>query len=212
MDNAVALVQAYLQVNGYFTVAEYPVLDVNAHGMARSVTDWDILGFRLPGAGRELRLPHRHREIGTASYEPDPTLLGPTDQPDLVVGEVKRGRAHFNPPAHRPVVLAAALMRFGCCQVKQAQGIARDLLASGRVDLDSGYSVRMVAFGAPPGRSVSHAWLAISMHHIVGFLRSYLQDHWSVLRHVQLSNPAFDILSLLQRADMPHDGDEDGAS
>jgi hypothetical protein len=25
MDNAVALVQAYLHVNGYFTVAEYPV-------------------------------------------------------------------------------------------------------------------------------------------------------------------------------------------
>lgn len=28
MDNAVALVQAYLHVNGYFTVAEYPVLEV----------------------------------------------------------------------------------------------------------------------------------------------------------------------------------------
>ncbi len=26
MDNAVALVQAYLRVNGYFTVAEYPSL------------------------------------------------------------------------------------------------------------------------------------------------------------------------------------------
>ena len=28
MDNAVALVQAYLRVNGYFTVVEYPVLEV----------------------------------------------------------------------------------------------------------------------------------------------------------------------------------------
>jgi hypothetical protein len=27
MDNAVALVQAYLRVNGYFTVAEYPVVE-----------------------------------------------------------------------------------------------------------------------------------------------------------------------------------------
>ena len=29
MDTAVGLVQAYLRVNGYFTVAEYPVLDLS---------------------------------------------------------------------------------------------------------------------------------------------------------------------------------------
>lgn len=33
MDTAVGLVQAYLRVNGYFTVAEYPVLDA-----------WDSVG------------------------------------------------------------------------------------------------------------------------------------------------------------------------
>ena len=27
MDHAVALVEAYLQINGYFTVAEYPVIE-----------------------------------------------------------------------------------------------------------------------------------------------------------------------------------------
>ncbi len=27
MDHAVALVQAYLQINGYFTIAEYPVIE-----------------------------------------------------------------------------------------------------------------------------------------------------------------------------------------
>lgn len=29
MDTAVALVQAYLHVNGYFTVTEYPVLEAS---------------------------------------------------------------------------------------------------------------------------------------------------------------------------------------
>lgn len=32
MDNAVALVRAYLNVNDYLTVAEYPVLEALRHG------------------------------------------------------------------------------------------------------------------------------------------------------------------------------------
>ena len=31
MDHAVALVEAYLQINGYFTVAEYPVIESSTH-------------------------------------------------------------------------------------------------------------------------------------------------------------------------------------
>ena len=47
MDTAVALVQAYLRVNGYFTVAEYPVLDATGPGGPRTITDLDILAVRL---------------------------------------------------------------------------------------------------------------------------------------------------------------------
>ena len=50
MDNAVALVQAYLRLNGYFTVSEYPVVEELRHGGVRTMTDLDILGFRFPGA------------------------------------------------------------------------------------------------------------------------------------------------------------------
>jgi hypothetical protein len=53
MDNAVALVQAYLQVNGYFTVTEYPVLEAARHGI-EAATDFDVLAYRFPGAGRLL--------------------------------------------------------------------------------------------------------------------------------------------------------------
>ncbi|NIA02602.1 MAG: hypothetical protein GWO88_00070 [Planctomycetia bacterium] len=48
MDHAVGLVEAYLQINGYFTVAEYPVIESfgkNHYGIA---TDLDILAFRFP--------------------------------------------------------------------------------------------------------------------------------------------------------------------
>jgi hypothetical protein len=41
MDSAVALVQSYLHVNGYFTVAEYPVLEALREGTPRRVTDVD---------------------------------------------------------------------------------------------------------------------------------------------------------------------------
>jgi hypothetical protein len=46
MDMAVALVQAYLHVNGYFTVAEYPVLEAYRGNHARSVTD--LAGRSVP--------------------------------------------------------------------------------------------------------------------------------------------------------------------
>ena len=62
MDTAVALVQAYLHVNGYFTVAEYPVLEAQcADHQIRTVTDLDILAYRFPGCrarpGRSRRPP-----------------------------------------------------------------------------------------------------------------------------------------------------------
>lgn len=46
MDTAVALVQAYLHINGYFTVTEYALVEVS-HRHARSRTDLDILAFRF---------------------------------------------------------------------------------------------------------------------------------------------------------------------
>ncbi len=50
MDHAVSLVQAYLQLNGYFTSAEYPIMQSAGKGSFRTVTDIDILAFRFPGA------------------------------------------------------------------------------------------------------------------------------------------------------------------
>jgi hypothetical protein len=52
MDNSVALVQAYLRLNGYFTVSELPVIASTKGGGYRTATDLDILALRFPRAGR----------------------------------------------------------------------------------------------------------------------------------------------------------------
>ncbi len=57
MDTAVGLVQSYLYMNGYFTVTEYPVLELIADCEYRTVTDVDILALRIPGAGRTTESP-----------------------------------------------------------------------------------------------------------------------------------------------------------
>lgn len=54
MDNAVALVQAYLRVNEYFSVTASPVVEAMKSGEFRTATDLDLLAFRFPGAGRAL--------------------------------------------------------------------------------------------------------------------------------------------------------------
>ena len=51
MDTAVGLVNAYLHVNGYFTVTEYPVIESDPHG-ARSRTDLAILAVHFADAGQ----------------------------------------------------------------------------------------------------------------------------------------------------------------
>ena len=48
MDHAVSLVQAYLQLNGYFTSAEYPIIAGAGRNGFRTITDIDILAFRFP--------------------------------------------------------------------------------------------------------------------------------------------------------------------
>jgi hypothetical protein len=72
MDNAVALVQAYLNVNGYFTVTEYPVVEAIKYAGYRTATDLDVLAFRFPGAGRLAELGGKKRPPEVAILAPDP--------------------------------------------------------------------------------------------------------------------------------------------
>ena len=199
MDIAVALVQAYLNVNGYFTVVEYPVLEASRRGPARAVTDLDVLAFRFVGAGHEVVHGRGHSPLGGHRFEPDPALGCPADRPDMIVGEVKEGAARFNPATRDPTVLQIALARFGCCPADAAEDLVARLLSRGRVDAPAGHAIRMVAFGTVPDASAGGHWTTVPMNHVVDFLRRYLRDHWEILRHTQVKDPTLGLLALLEK-------------
>lgn len=197
MDNAVALVQAYLRINGYFTVAEYPILETHGKNAVQMATDIDILAFRFPGAIRQV-VGKRNEKWQQGLSIPDPDLKVPSGAPDMIIGEVKEGRAHLNKSMRNPSIVSAALARFGCCAAKHAEGTVQKLLASGRAKTPEGHMVRIVVFAS--GGAEERRFQVLSLAHITDFLRSYLREHWQVLHHAQFRDPVLSLLMTLEKA------------
>ncbi len=197
MDNAVALVQAYLRINGYFTVAEYPILETHGKNAVQMATDIDILAFRFPGAIRQV-VGKRNEKWQRGLSIPDPDLKVPSGAPDMIIGEVKEGRAHLNKSMRNPSIVSAALARFGCCAAKHAEGTVQKLLASGRAKTPEGHMVRIVVFAS--GGAEERRFQVLTLAHITDFLRSYLREHWEVLHHAQFRDPVLSLLMTLEKA------------
>jgi hypothetical protein len=214
MDHAVSLVQAYLQLNGYFTSAEYPVMAAAGRNGFRTLTDIDILAFRFPAglpisltreesvraeSVPEAAVPGRSRAPqGLDLADLDPGLGIPDDRIDLIIGEVKEGRVGINSGAREPDVLKAVIDRFGHSLDKER--LVRELLETGIVLMPSGYQVRFIAFGAfPPGEKVPPCRI-ISLGHVLRFLQDYVRRHWGMLRHCQFKDPAFGFLMTMEKA------------
>ncbi|GAA1227203.1 MULTISPECIES: hypothetical protein [Microbacterium] len=191
MDTAVGLVQAYLRVNGYFTVAEYPVLDATGPGGPRTITDLDILAVRLhraPGAS------------GTVDAPLDPAL-GAGGGADMIVGEVKEGRPHPNPAMRDPAVLEAAFTRFGCCAPTDAARLVAELLETGRTVAPEGRTIRTVVFGnptSPPGAGAP--WHTVPFARVLRYLEDHLSAHWGILGRTQIKDDTLALLALREKA------------
>lgn len=199
MDNAVALVQAYLRVNGYFTVAEYPIIEAVREGGYREATDLDILAFRFPGAGQLVPGGSHTTRQDSPVCALDPLLAVDHSAADMLIGEVKEGVAELNHAATDPAVLRAAFTRFGCCAPDHVDHLVDSLLRQGRTVTPAGHSVRMIAFGStPPGGS--HRYAVILLAQVVQFLRNYLRENWDVLHHADFKDPAFGFLMTLEKA------------
>lgn len=199
MDTAVALVQAYLRLNGYFTVAEFPVVEAAARGGHRTVTDIDILAFRFAEAGRPIDGAGR-RIVDAERHEPDP-LLGQTDGvADMLVGEVKEGRARLNEAARDPAVLRVALVRFGCCAAAEAPRIVAELIRLGRTTTEAGHRIRMVVFGSTRDEQDGAGFTFIPLGDVVQYLQDHLREHWEIVRHVQTKEPVLGFLLTLEKA------------
>ncbi|MGH9423094.1 MAG: hypothetical protein ACRD3J_24165, partial [Thermoanaerobaculia bacterium] len=130
MDHAVALVQAYLQLNGYFTSAEYPIIAAAGRNGFRTLTDIDVLAFRFP-AGLPSPEPVRSRKArGLDMSDIDPGLGVPPDAIDMVIGEVKEGRVGINSGARDPEILKTVIGRLGDSAL-DSDSVVTDLLTHG---------------------------------------------------------------------------------
>jgi hypothetical protein len=197
MDHAVALVQAYLQLNGYFTSAEYPIIAGTARNGFRTLTDIDILAFRFP-SGEPMARHGRKAPKGLDVTGLDPGLEVPTDSIDMIIGEVKEGRVGINTGIRDPDVLKTVVNRFG--EVGDGADVVQHLLKTGTAQIPPSFSVRLIAFGAfPPGSPVPPCRI-ISLGHVLTFLQSYVHKHWHMLRHLQFKDPAFGFLMTLEKA------------
>ncbi|WP_121255515.1 hypothetical protein [Nocardioides ferulae] len=197
MDTAVALVQAYLHLNGYFTVAEYPVLYDSPDGQVRTVTDLDILAYRFPGAG-DVGV-HSSTRRASERVTVDPALGAPVDRADMIVGEVKEGAARLNRALRDATTLEVALARFGCCPAEEATGLSHTLLTTGRVGTGAGHEIRVVAFGSVSDTVRPGPWRTVPMRHVVEYLQQHLHDHWRVLRHAQIHDEGLAVLALMEK-------------
>jgi hypothetical protein len=195
VDNAVSVVETYLRVNGYFTVTEFPVVELPEGADYRTATDLDVLAVRFPSARRVV--PGESRHPHHAAFEPDPALGAPSEQVDMIVGEVKEASAEFNRAGLRPEVLEAALARFGCCPESAKGKMARTLIARGRAKTHLGHDIRLIAFGGRVGEP--GPYLQVSLAHVVGFLSDYVRAHWEVLKHTQSKDPVLGFLMLMEK-------------
>jgi hypothetical protein len=197
MDHAVALVQAYLQLNGYFTSAEYPVIAGAGRNGFRTITDIDILAFRFP-SGEPLAKKGRAVPKGLDLSGLDAGLGVPGDRVDMIIGEVKEGRVGINTGIRNPDVLRTVINRFG--EVGDTNRVVQQLLNTGAAEIPPSYSVRLIAFGSfPPGEEVPPCRI-ISLGHVLQYLQMYVRKHWHMLRHLQFKDPAFGFLMTLEKA------------
>ena len=185
MDNAVALVRAYLQLNGYFTITEYPVVRRTGDGSFRTLTEVDVAAFHLPG--------------GEPDFEPDPALKMPRDRADMIIGEVKEGRAMINEAATDPDVIAKILKRFGFSSAADAHKSARALLTNGAIDTRDGHRVRLVAFGTSPS-NVPGPYLTVLLSDVVAYVDRYITENWELVRSSGSRDPIFGVMVLLAKA------------
>lgn len=199
MDMGVALVQAYLRVHGYLTVSEYPILEAMRNGDHRTATDIDILALRFPHACQLLPRQGRDEDQDTRIETADPALGLDTRRIDMIIGEVKIGAAELNRAATDPVVLRAALMRFGCCEHHDTADVVDVLLRRGEAINPAGHRIRLVAFGSVPPPGV-HRFRVIRLKDVVEYLRRHLRRHWEVLHHADFKDPAFSFLMMLEKA------------
>lgn len=198
MDASVALASAYLQLNGYFVLTELPV-QVAARQGYRTATDIDLLAVRLPHAA-ELVPGHRAHARDLLLGQ-DPTLGTDPARTEVLVAEVKRGRAHVNDAYFDADVLRFALRRTGCCPEEMIEAHAHSLARAGAVETRSPGGqlcrVRLASFAGHALPLRPSGVLSIGLDHCVAFIRERLETYREPLRGAYFRDPVINLLGLI---------------
>jgi hypothetical protein len=196
MDTAVGVVKAYLELCGYFVLAELPVRAADGGGY-RDVTDVDILAVRFPH-----QLPVALRRVSgplDVFLGADPALRVFEEGVDVIVGEVKEGRARLNPSLRRAETLAFALRRVGCCPEPLIPEEVQAILRAGREEmaLPGGVrcQVRIVVFGGSGG-SDEHGVQTVLLGHCWHFIEEKLRRAGEVLAGSPFKDPILGLFVL----------------
>lgn len=200
MNAGVALVQAYLHLNGYFTAVDFPVIRGSGPGQFREVTDVDVLAVRFPGAASVVPQGDPGPE-DDLRFHTDDRLDLPTDAMDVLIGEVKEGKARLNDALRTPEVLRTVLLRVGCCPLERIDEVAEALRTRGVAHLPPAQvripcRIRLVAFG---GGGEASGYTVVHLAHAASFVRDYLTRYHHVLHPADIGDPVLGLLHLLEK-------------
>jgi len=195
MNSGGALVEAYLRVNGYLVLDEVPLVLPEKTGGYRTLTDLDIVAVRWPWVrmGAPDRAGRILNPIGT-----DPVLDVPEGVIDVIIGEVKEGRAQFNRALRSQEALRMGLERVGICQDDELETAAAVLAEQAAVQLtasDPVRQVRLVAFGIGTSRK-SETHYVVSLRDVTTFLDDLMRRAHEVLLPSTLADPVLGLLHL----------------
>ena len=209
MDTAVGLVKAYLELCGYFVLAELPVRAAEG-GAYRDVTDLDIVA---------VRFPHQHVALPQAVARPldvflgaDPALETFEAGVDAIVGEVKEGKARLNPALRRADTVAFALRRLGCCPEQTVPAQPRTIVHAGAHEMAMPGQVRcrirLVAF-AGYGHTPEPGVLTVPLSRCARFITERLRSARDVLAGTQFKDPVLGIFALQDKLAHEAGADDD---
>ena len=200
-DPALALVVAYLQLNGYFLITEQ---ELHIHetepdsGGYRSLTEIDVIAVRPPGAPGPA---HHYRGPRVAEClivtEIDPVLDTDPRRFDVIIGEVKTGKASINPALRTPGALHAGLRRTGDLYTASLDLVVDQLLVAG-VGFTASARVRLVAFA---GSGSVRKGITIHLRDAARFIHTHLAAHHELYRITRFSDPVVALLSLLTKVE-----------
>jgi hypothetical protein len=196
MDTAVGLVQAYLHINGFFTVTEYPIV-ARSRGGSTTLTDVDVLAMRFPGAQRWVP--------GGKPLPTDPVLAAAEGRLQMIIAEVKEGKAQVNRSAYSLPVVETVIRRFGCCSQDPA-ATARAVIQQRSADTYVGHNmpctIQMVVFGGVVEQTAARHQV-ISLRHVATFLNQHLTRNRDVLLQTQIKDETLALMALLIKLGVP---------